>query len=90
MKITCDAGGLKLKNPAILAAGVLGTTGASLKRVAAMGAGAVFSATCVRDHEHRFATSIERPANRRGQVPSREGLLNERGAGFNDAFHYLM
>ncbi|HMK47525.1 MAG TPA: dihydroorotate dehydrogenase [Methanocella sp.] len=41
MKIMCEAGGLKLKNPTILAAGVLGTTGASLKRVASMGAGAV-------------------------------------------------
>jgi len=41
MKITCNAGGLTLKNPTILAAGVLGTTGASLKRVASMGAGAV-------------------------------------------------
>lgn len=41
MKITCTAGGLALKNPTILAAGVLGTTGASLKRVASMGAGAL-------------------------------------------------
>lgn len=41
MKLTCEAGGLKLSNPTILAAGVLGTTGASLKRVAKMGAGAV-------------------------------------------------
>lgn len=41
MKIACEAGGLKLKSPTILAAGILGTTGASLKRVASSGAGAV-------------------------------------------------
>ncbi len=41
MKLTIEAGGLKLSNPTILAAGILGTTGASLKRVASMGAGAV-------------------------------------------------
>ncbi len=41
MELTIEAGGLALKNPAILAAGILGTTGASLKRVASMGAGAV-------------------------------------------------
>jgi len=33
--------GLKLKNPIMLAAGIMGTTGASLKRVAESGAGAV-------------------------------------------------
>ena len=41
MKLSCEAGGLKLSGPTILAAGILGTTGASLKRVAGMGAGAV-------------------------------------------------
>lgn len=41
MKLTIEAGGLALSNPTILAAGILGTTGASLKRVASMGAGAV-------------------------------------------------
>ncbi|BAI61625.1 dihydroorotate dehydrogenase [Methanocella paludicola SANAE] len=41
MKLTVEAGGLTLTNPTILAAGILGTTGASLKRVASMGAGAV-------------------------------------------------
>lgn len=41
MKLTIEAGGLTLPNPTILAAGILGTTGASLKRVASMGAGAV-------------------------------------------------
>ncbi|MCD1293843.1 dihydroorotate dehydrogenase [Methanocella sp. CWC-04] len=41
MKLTTEVGGLTLDNPTILAAGVLGTTGASLKRVARMGAGAV-------------------------------------------------
>lgn len=41
MKLTIEAGGLTLANPTILAAGILGTTGASLKRVASMGAGAV-------------------------------------------------
>jgi dihydroorotate dehydrogenase (NAD+) catalytic subunit len=41
MKIACEAGGLKLSSPTILAAGIMGTTGASLKRVAGMGAGAV-------------------------------------------------
>jgi dihydroorotate dehydrogenase (NAD+) catalytic subunit len=41
MKLTIKAGGLTLANPTILAAGILGTTGASLKHVASMGAGAV-------------------------------------------------
>jgi dihydroorotate dehydrogenase (NAD+) catalytic subunit len=41
MKAECEAGGLKLSNPTILAAGIMGTTGASLKRMACMGAGAV-------------------------------------------------
>jgi dihydroorotate dehydrogenase (NAD+) catalytic subunit len=41
MNLTVEAGGLTLANPTILAAGILGTTGASLKRVASMGAGAV-------------------------------------------------
>ncbi|AFC99767.1 dihydroorotate oxidase B, catalytic subunit [Methanocella conradii HZ254] len=41
MRLTVEAGGLTLQNPTILAAGILGTTGASLKRVASMGAGAV-------------------------------------------------
>jgi dihydroorotate dehydrogenase (NAD+) catalytic subunit len=41
MKLTIEAGGLTLQNPTVLAAGILGTTGASLKRVASMGAGAV-------------------------------------------------
>jgi dihydroorotate dehydrogenase (NAD+) catalytic subunit len=41
MKTACEAGGLKLTNPTILAAGIMGTTGASLKRMAGMGAGAV-------------------------------------------------
>jgi dihydroorotate dehydrogenase (NAD+) catalytic subunit len=41
MKLTIEAGGLTLANPTILAAGILGTTGASLKRVASNGAGAV-------------------------------------------------
>jgi dihydroorotate dehydrogenase (NAD+) catalytic subunit len=41
MKVECEAGGLKLANPTILAAGIMGTTGASLKRMAGMGAGAV-------------------------------------------------
>jgi dihydroorotate dehydrogenase (NAD+) catalytic subunit len=41
MKLTTEIGSLTLSNPTILAAGILGTTGASLKRVAATGAGAV-------------------------------------------------
>ena len=41
MKLTTEIGSLTLSNPTILAAGILGTTGASLKRIAAMGAGAV-------------------------------------------------
>ncbi len=41
MRLTIKAGGLTLQNPTILAAGILGTTGASLRRVASMGAGAV-------------------------------------------------
>ena len=38
---TVDLNGLRLKNPVILASGILGTTGASLRRVASCGAGAV-------------------------------------------------
>jgi dihydroorotate dehydrogenase (NAD+) catalytic subunit len=41
MKLTTEIGSLTLSNPTILAAGILGTTGASLKRVAATGAGAL-------------------------------------------------
>lgn len=41
MKLTSEVGGVTLANPTILAAGILGTTGASLKRVASMGVGAV-------------------------------------------------
>jgi dihydroorotate dehydrogenase (NAD+) catalytic subunit len=41
MKLTTTIGSLTLSNPTILAAGILGTTGASLKRVASMGAGAL-------------------------------------------------
>ncbi len=41
MDLTIDLSGLKLKNPTILAAGILGTSAASLKRVAQHGAGAV-------------------------------------------------
>ncbi|MDI6889215.1 MAG: dihydroorotate dehydrogenase [Methanocellales archaeon] len=41
MDLRTDVGGLRLKNPTILAAGVLGTSAASLKRVAQHGAGAV-------------------------------------------------
>ncbi len=36
-----DVGGLELENPVMLAAGILGTTGASLRRAALAGAGAV-------------------------------------------------
>ncbi|MGB9902722.1 dihydroorotate dehydrogenase [Methanothrix sp.] len=36
-----DVGGLRLENPLMLAAGILGTTGASMRRVALAGAGAV-------------------------------------------------
>lgn len=43
MKLTTKIGSLTLANPTILAAGILGTTGASLKRVASMGAGAVIT-----------------------------------------------
>lgn len=39
--ISCIVAGLKLDNPTMLAAGILGLTGASLKRVAIHGAGAV-------------------------------------------------
>jgi len=39
--LTVDAGGLTLQNPIILAAGILGTTGASLRRAALAGAGCV-------------------------------------------------
>lgn len=39
--ISVEIGSLKLKNPAILAAGILGTTASSLNRIASLGAGAV-------------------------------------------------
>lgn len=39
--LTVHAGGLTLKNPVMLAAGILGTTGASLRRAAQAGAGGV-------------------------------------------------
>lgn len=39
--LTVRAGGLTLKNPVMLAAGILGTTGASLRRAALAGAGGV-------------------------------------------------
>ena len=39
--ISVSAGGVKLKNPTILASGILGSTGASLRRIAKCGAGAV-------------------------------------------------
>lgn len=39
--LTVHAGGLTLKNPVMLAAGILGTTGASLRRAALAGAGGV-------------------------------------------------
>jgi dihydroorotate dehydrogenase (NAD+) catalytic subunit len=39
--LSTHVGGLDLKNPVLLAAGILGTTGASLKRAAASGAGGV-------------------------------------------------
>ena len=39
--LTVDAGGLKLHSPVMLAAGILGTTGASLRRAAQAGAGGV-------------------------------------------------
>lgn len=41
MKISVSVGDLKLKNPTILASGILGSTGASLCRVAKCGAGAL-------------------------------------------------
>jgi len=41
MKLIVNVSGLALQNPTILAAGIMGTTGASLKRMASMGAGAV-------------------------------------------------
>lgn len=39
--LSVEVGGLKLKNPLMLAAGILGTTGSSLRRAAISGAGAV-------------------------------------------------
>jgi dihydroorotate dehydrogenase (NAD+) catalytic subunit len=39
--LSVDAGGLTLRNPVLLAAGILGTTGASLRRAAQAGAGGV-------------------------------------------------
>jgi dihydroorotate dehydrogenase (NAD+) catalytic subunit len=39
--LTVDAGGLLLRSPVMLAAGILGTTGASLRRAAQAGAGGV-------------------------------------------------
>ncbi|MCS4542017.1 MAG: dihydroorotate dehydrogenase [Euryarchaeota archaeon] len=43
MELSIELAGLKLKNPTLLAAGVFGVTGASLKRVAQAGAGAVIT-----------------------------------------------
>jgi len=43
MMLTLSMTGLKLKNPLILAAGIMGTTGGSLKRLAEGGAGAVIT-----------------------------------------------
>jgi dihydroorotate dehydrogenase (NAD+) catalytic subunit len=39
--LSVDAGGVSLRNPVMLAAGILGTTGASLRRAALAGAGGV-------------------------------------------------
>ncbi|MDM7939022.1 MAG: dihydroorotate dehydrogenase [Methanothrix sp.] len=41
LSLTVHAGGLTLRNPVMLAAGILGTTGASLRRAALAGAGGV-------------------------------------------------
>jgi dihydroorotate dehydrogenase (NAD+) catalytic subunit len=41
LSLSIHAGGLDLKNPVLLAAGILGTTGASLRRAALAGAGGV-------------------------------------------------
>lgn len=43
MMLTLSLTGLKLKNPLMLAAGIMGTTGGSLKRIAEGGAGAVIT-----------------------------------------------
>jgi len=53
--------GLKLKNPTILAAGVLGSTGASLLRVAGSGAGAVVTKSigCVPNAGHPNPSMVE-------------------------------
>lgn len=40
-ELSVEIGGVKIRNPTMLAAGIMGTTGASLKRIAACGAGAV-------------------------------------------------
>jgi dihydroorotate dehydrogenase (NAD+) catalytic subunit len=39
--LSVSVGGLVLRNPVMLAAGILGTTGASLRRAALAGAGGV-------------------------------------------------
>jgi len=66
-----EVAGIKLKNPTILASGILGTTGASLRRVAMAGAGAVVSKSAGSEARvgHRNPTVIEVP----------QGLLNAVG-----------
>ncbi len=66
-----EVAGIKLKNPTILASGILGTTGASLRRVAMAGAGAVVSKSAGSEARvgHRNPTVIGVP----------QGLLNAVG-----------
>ncbi|MCJ7443206.1 MAG: dihydroorotate dehydrogenase [Methanotrichaceae archaeon] len=49
LSLSGQVGGLKLRNPIMLAAGVLGTSGASLKRAAKAGAGCVVTKSIGRD-----------------------------------------
>ncbi len=52
--ISTIVAGLKLDNPTILAAGILGLTGASLKRVAVHGAGAVVTKSISKEEEKGY------------------------------------
>ncbi len=56
--LICDLLGLRLRNPIVLASGVLGTNAALLIRAARAGAGAVTSKSCGRDHEAGHANPV--------------------------------
>ncbi|MCE8422993.1 MAG: dihydroorotate dehydrogenase [Candidatus Methanoperedens sp.] len=59
--LSIDLCGLKIKNPLILAAGIMGTTGGSLKRIAEAGAGAIVTKSIGIEPEvgHNNPTMVE-------------------------------